>query len=332
MSAAISPIPNVELEECILAGFEPIHPAALKRLGRWDIDLFFPGKPGGPPLLLRDSVLDVDAERIAQLVATSGRQVLVRTADFQALSKTLLEQVEDIPKDSSLPWTDRYALLQTAAAAEIIPGAKPANPERIAKFSDRMGSLFVTLIRSADVDLAGVFHVARHDHHTFTHVTNVCCYSLILAGAVGITNKRDLNELAIGALMHDVGKRKIPAEILRKLGPLTAQERRIVQRHPLYGYEELVSHGGFTLTQLLIAYQHHERVDGGGYPVGVMGEEIHPWAKLISVVDVFDALTGKRPYRKPATPQVAMEFIRDNAGTHFDEEMVRCWTQAMPSP
>jgi HD-GYP domain-containing protein (c-di-GMP phosphodiesterase class II) len=81
--------------------------------------------------------------------------------------------------------------------------------------------------------------------------------------------------------------------------------------------------------QLMMVYQHHERFDGKGYPVGVQGEEIHPWARMLAVVDVFDAMTGTRPYRRPATAQEAMEYIGRSAGTHFDPEMVKCWKSTM---
>jgi HD-GYP domain-containing protein (c-di-GMP phosphodiesterase class II) len=79
----------------------------------------------------------------------------------------------------------------------------------------------------------------------------------------------------------------------------------------------------------MIVYQHHERVDGNGYPVGVPACDIHPWAKLVSIVDVFDAMTGKRPYRKSITAAEALQFIERNAGTHFDPEMAKCWISAM---
>jgi HD-GYP domain-containing protein (c-di-GMP phosphodiesterase class II) len=79
----------------------------------------------------------------------------------------------------------------------------------------------------------------------------------------------------------------------------------------------------------MIVYSHHERMDGTGYPVGMMGDDIHPWARLLAVCDVFDALTSARPYRAPMRVADALAFINRNAGSHFDPEMVKCWTIAM---
>ena len=79
----------------------------------------------------------------------------------------------------------------------------------------------------------------------------------------------------------------------------------------------------------MMAYQHHERVDGRGYPVGVLGDEIHPWARLLAVVDVFDALTGARPYRHSLSQQQALDYQRQRAGARFDPEILQCWLSAM---
>ena len=79
----------------------------------------------------------------------------------------------------------------------------------------------------------------------------------------------------------------------------------------------------------MMVYQHHERIDGSGYPVSIVKDEIHPWAQLLSVVDVFDALTSKRPYRKKMRMEDALAYLEHRADTHFDSEIVRCWVSAV---
>ena len=81
--------------------------------------------------------------------------------------------------------------------------------------------------------------------------------------------------------------------------------------------------------ELMLVYQNHVRFDGTGYPVGLRGEEIHPWARMLAIVDVFDAMTGARPYRRPASAREALEYIGRGAGSHFDPEMVQCWNSVM---
>lgn len=111
-------------------------------------------------------------------------------------------------------------------------------------------------------------------------------------------------------------------------GPLTREERDTVRTHTQSGYETLFRRKDLNFSQLMMVYQHHERWDGRGYPVQLVGREIHPMARLTAVADVFDALTAARPYRKALRAAVVLEFLRDHAGRHFDKEMVSCWTAA----
>ena len=165
----------------------------------------------------------------------------------------------------------------------------------------------------------------QHDYYTYTHVTNVCTYALILAKGLGMSSFQELRAIAVGALLHDLGKRLIPTAILNKPARLTENEMRVVQQHPTTGFRDLSARTDLTLAQLMMVYQHHERLDGSGYPVRIVGDEIHPWARLCAVVDVFDAFTCCRPYRHATPAQEVIKFLVEHAGKAFDEEMVRCW-------
>ena len=133
----------------------------------------------------------------------------------------------------------------------------------------------------------------------------------------------------MGAMLHDIGKRHVPPAILNKPGPLTKEEFGMIREHPYAGYVELCERDDVTFAQLMMVYHHHEKIDGTGYPVGVTGSEMHPWARICAVVDIFDAITGERPYRKPMSIPEAITHLDGIAGTHLDEEMVSCWTTAM---
>jgi HD-GYP domain-containing protein (c-di-GMP phosphodiesterase class II) len=195
--------------------------------------------------------------------------------------------------------------------------------------SDKVGRNIASFVASNNVMPHDLFRIARHDFNTFTHVTNVASYSVVLAERMGITDELELEQIATGAMLHDIGKRFIPSSILNKPTRLDPDERDLVESHPTRGYEDLCDRPELNTGQLMIVYQHHERVDGTGYPVGLPAADIHPWAKIVAVVDVFDAMTGKRPYRRSIPPQDALQYISRNAGTHFDSEAARCWISAM---
>jgi HD-GYP domain-containing protein (c-di-GMP phosphodiesterase class II) len=240
-----------------------------------------------------------------------------------------LESVDSLAGDKPVSGAERFAVLQVALAMEIERTSRLVDCGPYLTLAEKVGRNLASLLSTNKVLPKDLFRLARHDFNTFTHVTNVAGYSVILAERMGLTDGDGLEKIAIAAILHDIGKRFIPAEILTKPSRLDPHERDVIETHPLRGYEELCERPGLTPDQLMIVYQHHERVDGTGYPVGIQGDEIHPWARMLSVVDVFDAMTGTRPYRRPATAHEAMNYIRQSAGTQFDREVVQCWTSLM---
>jgi HD-GYP domain-containing protein (c-di-GMP phosphodiesterase class II) len=131
--------------------------------------------------------------------------------------------------------------------------------------------------------------------------------------------------------MHDIGKRRIPRYVIRKRGALSEEERELIRQHPAIGFEEVCMRRDVTWGGLMTVYQHHERVDGSGYPASIAGDEIHEWARICAVADVFDALKADRPYHKGKRLQDVLEYLESRAGGELDKEMVRCWNSAIKS-
>jgi len=155
-------------------------------------------------------------------------------------------------------------------------------------------------------------------------VTNVCTYCLVLANGLGIREEADLLDIAVGALLHDLGKRKIPSAVLNHPGRLNEEQWELVRRHPGDGFRELCQRPDLNWGQLMMVYQHHERLDGRGYPVGLVDGEIDDWARICKVADVFDALNSDRPYRKGEPLDKVLDFLVECIGTEFDKDMVQC--------
>jgi len=139
--------------------------------------------------------------------------------------------------------------------------------------------------------------------------------------ALGIS-ARETSILYWAARLHDLGKIAVPEYILLKSGRLTEDEFAEIRRHPSYGADLLASVSVTFRPIADVVRAHHERWDGLGYPLGLKGEEIPRLARLIAVVDVFEALTSERPYRSPMPAVQAMQYIRNGAGTQFDPELV----------
>ncbi|MDF1566550.1 MAG: response regulator [Spirochaetaceae bacterium] len=162
------------------------------------------------------------------------------------------------------------------------------------------------------------------DTETEQHCRNVAEMSLRIASAYGINDPLTLRDLRWGALLHDIGKIGIPDAILRKPGPLTAEERKIVNTHPVLG-ARLIGEIDFLSGAITIVRHHHERYDGTGYPDGLTGEEIPLLARIFAVTDAVDVLIGGRVYQSALTLQEVREEVARSAGTHFDPTVVGCF-------
>lgn len=136
--------------------------------------------------------------------------------------------------------------------------------------------------------------------------------------AIGLT-KHELDTLSCGAMLHDIGKQRIPRSILEKKGPLTERERAFIKMHPKIGYD-LLKNSGIEEKTLHIVLYHHERIDGRGYPCGLQGNTIPKLARILSIVDAYDAMTYNRVYRKALDHETALKEIENNIGTQFDPE------------
>jgi putative nucleotidyltransferase with HDIG domain len=162
--------------------------------------------------------------------------------------------------------------------------------------------------------------VAQRDFGTSTHNFRVTLYALHLAEAIG-KERVDMRALIVGSFLHDVGKIGITDSVLLKEGRLTESEFTIMRSHVEHGVE-IISQSRWLLPALSVVRSHHERYDGKGYPSGVSGERIPFEARIFSVVDVFDAITSRRPYKAAESPESALAFLHEQAGTQFDPAVV----------
>ncbi len=160
------------------------------------------------------------------------------------------------------------------------------------------------------------------DDYTYRHNIGVGVIATMIGKWMKL-DSRNLSLLSLAATLHDVGKMKIPLDILNKPGKLTKSEYEVIQKHTIYGYELLTGTVGISSRVAQVALQHHEREDGGGYPYGITGNEMDPFSRIVAVADVFHAMTSKRPYHE-ARPfyQVIKEMENDQFGK-LDPQIVK---------
>jgi putative nucleotidyltransferase with HDIG domain len=220
------------------------------------------------------------------------------------------------------------------ASAQVSQGdlsvqVQPTSNDEVAflteTFNQMIGNLNLfqqELLNAYDSTLEGWSRALElRDKETEGHTQRVATMTMEIAKKLGIIDPGELTNLRRGALLHDIGKMGIPDAILLKPGPLTPEERKVMEQHTTYAYE-LLSPIEYLRPVLDIPYCHHEKWDGSGYPRGLKGEEIPLSARIFALVDVWDALTNDRPYRKAMPPEQAEQIISEGSGSHFDPQIV----------
>ncbi len=205
-------------------------------------------------------------------------------------------------------------LLVAAAFIWVVVGNMENHIERLRESE-------AELRRNYDLTLGAWAKVLEYrDKETEGHSRRLVELSARLAQALGLSME-EIGHLRRGALLHDIGKLAIPDEILLKPGALNDVERRMMEQHPAYA-RQMLAQVAFLQPCIEVAYSHHERWDGLGYPEGLKGEAIPLSARIFAVVDQWDALTSDRPYRKAWTRENVIAYIRENAGKIYDPEIV----------
>lgn len=180
-------------------------------------------------------------------------------------------------------------------------------------------ALLPDMLRNNDI-LMRLNQMKETDDYSFNHALRVSMLSSMIGKWLGYSDER-LKELALTGLLFDIGKLKIPEEILLKKGPLTPSEMEIAQKHSQLGYLLLLKTPGITQDVKFAALQHHERLDGTGYPLKVKEGQIHEYSKIIMVADTFDAMIQNRVYKEKVSPFQAAEYIYWHSGSIFDAKI-----------
>jgi HD-GYP domain-containing protein (c-di-GMP phosphodiesterase class II) len=214
------------------------------------------------------------------------------------------------------------------AFLEMLAGQAAIAIDSAELFENVQGSN-VELTMAYDETIEGWSHAMDlRDEETEGHTRRVTELTLRLANSMGFSGE-ELVDVRRGALLHDIGKIGVPDAILLKPGPLTDEEWVIMRRHSQFAYDMLAPIT-YLRKAVHIPYCHHEKWDGTGYPRGLRGEQI-PWAaRIFAVVDVWDALTSDRPYRKAWSKREALAYIREQAGRHFDPKVVEIFLKSVP--
>lgn len=203
-----------------------------------------------------------------------------------------------------------------------------ADSSEIVSATNNIAGELMSVISQNNAVAIDINALKTSDEYTFKHSVDVATISMVLAKQQGLSRK-DIYEIGVSGLLHDVGKTKIPNEILNKPGRLDDEEFAIMKQHSVYGYHMIKDRPEFNNGICLGVLQHHEKMNGKGYPLGFDANKICPYAKILTVADIYDALVTERPYKSAFTQKDAIEMIMSmtdeldlNAMKSFLESMI----------
>jgi HD-GYP domain-containing protein (c-di-GMP phosphodiesterase class II) len=304
----------------------PISIATLTDGAMLGLDIYQRLQPGLPATLLFSRNEPIDLHQLPAPNSCVNRRVLICRQDRDQYEQYLKNNWGRILDDPNVPVANRLSVMNEVVRDVMNGEFHQGDIQSIVSSANEVAENTVRFLNSGQLHLRQLSEVLHHDYTTFTHSTNVSFYCTLLAGHLGYS-QQEQKEIAIGGLLHDLGKLEISERILKKPDRLNWEEYCLLQRHPITGFEKLADNEEVSFGQLMMAYQHHERIDGSGYPCGVRGSDIHPWAKICAVVDVFEAITSERPYRVPLSNSEAAELLDKGRGREFDTEMLDAWLE-----
>lgn len=240
---------------------------------------------------------------------------------------------EDIIINPPIPDELRIEAVQMVKSsfAEIQKQDLTKNSFLLDKTSYKMADMVSNIInhvKNRDEVISILSDILISDDYVFSHSINVTVYSLALASELGLPSRK-IEDIGLGAMLHDVGKVFLPESILNKTDKLSKHEFEIIKTHSEEGFNFLRKSSNVPLLVAHCAFQHHERLDGSGYPRGLKSKDIHPYGKLLGVADVFDAVTSNRVYRDAMLPHQGLEILYAGAGTLFDRDLVESFRKTI---
>jgi HD-GYP domain-containing protein (c-di-GMP phosphodiesterase class II) len=297
-----------------------------------DIQLLNPDaeKPFDLYILLGDRYLPYSTdgghfteETRQKLLREGVRTLHVREEDKESLRSYMNRNLETILRDTSLTEKEKSEIVYDTCIYQLERLWEAPEAKQIEE-SKNVFRQTVDHVASSNRDaVRDIILMISHETSIYTHSVNVGLLGTNLAKEVFRRSDEDLYEIGYAMFLHDIGKTKVSQRILNKPGRLSQEEWEIMKNHPEMGYEILSTEGHLTPQSAITTLQHHERCNGEGYPKGLMSNEIDELGKICNLVDSYDALLTRRPYKPALSPYKALKVMKDEMKGHFDNQMFK---------
>lgn len=295
-----------------------------------------------PKFLIKhpDQIQKMRTQGLDEIYIDTAQGEDVAGAPTQAeIEQGLKQQLKDSAAAGAALVPARVSQREEAAAAKLILGEAAGVVDGLlhdvrlgrqlepAKARPLVKAMHASVLRNSGA-LISLSRIKAADTYTFQHSVSICALLVSFAHALGM-DAATVEEAGLGGLLHDVGKMKIPNEILNKPGKLTDEEFSIMKSHAALSRDLLMGVPGVSGMVIQIAGEHHEKMGGGGYPRGIAGDDISQIGRMTAIVDVYDALTSNRVYHKGMEPTEVLKKLLEWSGSHLDGALVQQYIRAL---
>lgn len=309
--------------------FAKIPTSAVRALANEDagnIEVYLPSSDGKGPVFYSDSAHGGQGPDLSRLLDSGVSTILVRSDELLEFEKSIESRIDSILKNPNVPAVDKAEIVHnagTSAAKNLLETS--VSRDSLSRANNLVESILTSV--TSDARIAGhIFQMAGHERSTASHMQMVSTLAILFGYELFGNDEKVLRALGLAGMLHDIGKLSIPADILNRPGPLSQEEVLLLQQHPVEGVRLIGDDESIPQITRQFILQHHERIDGRGYPLGLSGNEILPGSRALSIVDTFHAMIGPRAYRSQLGIVEANRVMSYQANRQFDADMLKCWT------
>lgn len=282
-------------------------------------------------VLFRSQQREFTARHRARLLDNGVHTLFIRGDERGQYTRYLEQHLDTLLASPDVPTPKKANLLYKVSRTVVQEAFAEPRSQTIVPRTKRLASETVDFVLKTDRAVGQLARIMSTDYYTYTHSINVCVFVVSLAHHAGV-ERADVAELAVGALLHDLGKSQIPKELLTRDGPLSEGEMAVMRGHVQAGERLLSAHGGLSPTAMIAVAQHHEKLDGSGYPRGLAGDAFHFFGRITAIADVFDAMTTNRSYQQAMSGFDALHRMKTTLEGKFDQGLLRTFIMMLRSP
>lgn len=295
-----------------------------------DFNLYLPAE-ATEYVLFRSTDLPFTNTHRNRLIDNNVHTLFVRADERSQYNRYLEHHIGAVLGNPEVAPRKKASLLYGVSRSVVQDAFKEPRASAIVPRTRKLASETVDFVLQSDRALAQLASIMATDYYTYTHSINVCVFVVALAHQAGVA-RADIGELAVGALLHDLGKSQLPHDLLNKTTALTNEEFDVMKRHVEWGEQLVVQHGRFSPEVLLPVSLHHEKLDGSGYPRRLTAGRLHLFGRITAIADCFDAMTTNRSYQQAMAPYDALLRMRTVLAGKFDDDLLEKFIRMLKKP